>query len=116
MARTPVHPGEHLAEQLRELGLSASEPWRQLGVPTNRITIDRRRTARGHRRHRAPARALLRHEHGILAEPPGALRFDLCRLPHLELNAHPGMTQHVDQRIQADLVDLAAQHVVEARL
>ena len=38
MARTAIHPGEHLAEQLEELGLSAAELGRQLGVPTNRIT------------------------------------------------------------------------------
>jgi addiction module HigA family antidote len=38
MARTPIHPGEHLAEQLKELGMSAAELGRQLNVPTNRIT------------------------------------------------------------------------------
>ncbi len=38
MARTPIHPGEHLAEQLKELGMSAAEIGRQLNVPTNRIT------------------------------------------------------------------------------
>lgn len=38
MARTAIHPGEHLAEQLKELGLSAAELGRQLKVPTNRIT------------------------------------------------------------------------------
>ena len=38
MARTAIHPGEHLAEQLEALGLSAAELGRQLGVPTNRIT------------------------------------------------------------------------------
>ena len=38
MARTAIHPGEHLAEQLEELGLSAAELARQLKVPTNRIT------------------------------------------------------------------------------
>jgi|SRR6186713_97620 addiction module HigA family antidote len=38
MARTAIHPGEHLAEQLRELGMSAAELGRQLKVPTNRIT------------------------------------------------------------------------------
>ncbi|HEY9141331.1 MAG TPA: HigA family addiction module antitoxin [Bryobacteraceae bacterium] len=32
------HPGEHLAEELRELGMSAAELARKLGVPTNRIT------------------------------------------------------------------------------
>lgn len=38
MARTAIHPGEHLAEQLEELGMSAAELARQLKVPTNRIT------------------------------------------------------------------------------
>ena len=38
MARTPIHPGEHLAEELRELGLSAAELSRQIKVPVNRIT------------------------------------------------------------------------------
>ncbi len=33
-----IHPGEHLAEELRELHMSAAELARQLGVPTNRIT------------------------------------------------------------------------------
>ena len=38
MGRSAIHPGEHLAEQLGELGMSAAELGRQLGVPTNRIT------------------------------------------------------------------------------
>lgn len=38
MAITPIHPGEHLAEELRELRLSAAALARQLKVPTNRIT------------------------------------------------------------------------------
>lgn len=38
MARTAIHPGEHLAEQLAELGMSAAELGRRLEVPTNRIT------------------------------------------------------------------------------
>ncbi|HUG82077.1 MAG TPA: HigA family addiction module antitoxin [Bryobacterales bacterium] len=33
-----IHPGEHLAEELDELGMSASALARQLQVPTNRIT------------------------------------------------------------------------------
>jgi len=33
-----IHPGEHLAEELRELEMSAAELARQLKVPTNRIT------------------------------------------------------------------------------
>jgi len=38
MALTAIHPGEHLAEELKELGMSAAELARKLGVPTNRIT------------------------------------------------------------------------------
>ena len=38
MARTPIHPGEHLAEELNELGMSAAELARRLDVPVNRIT------------------------------------------------------------------------------
>jgi antitoxin HigA-1 len=38
MARTAIHPGEHLAEELETLDMSAAELGRQLRVPTNRIT------------------------------------------------------------------------------
>jgi addiction module HigA family antidote len=38
MARTPIHPGEHLAEELEELGMSAAELARQIDVPVNRVT------------------------------------------------------------------------------
>ena len=33
-----IHPGEHLAEELEALRMSAAELARQLKVPTNRIT------------------------------------------------------------------------------
>ena len=33
-----IHPGEHLAEELKALDMSAAELARQLDVPTNRIT------------------------------------------------------------------------------
>jgi addiction module HigA family antidote len=38
VAVTAIHPGEHLAEELKELGMSAAELARQLDVPTNRVT------------------------------------------------------------------------------
>ena len=38
MGRSAIHPGEHLAEQLEELDMSAAELARRLKVPTNRIT------------------------------------------------------------------------------
>jgi addiction module HigA family antidote len=33
-----IHPGEHLAEELRELKMSAAALARNLDVPTNRVT------------------------------------------------------------------------------
>ena len=33
-----IHPGEHLAEELKALHMSAAELARKLDVPTNRIT------------------------------------------------------------------------------
>ena len=38
MIPTAIHPGEHLAEELKELGMSAAELARKLDVPTNRVT------------------------------------------------------------------------------
>jgi addiction module HigA family antidote len=38
MARLAIHPGEHLAEELKTLGMSAAELARQMKVPTNRVT------------------------------------------------------------------------------
>jgi antitoxin HigA-1 len=38
MAPTAIHPGEHLAEELEALDMSAAELARKINVPTNRIT------------------------------------------------------------------------------
>jgi addiction module HigA family antidote len=38
MARTPTHPGEILADELEELGVSPTELSRQIRVPANRIS------------------------------------------------------------------------------
>ena len=38
MARTPIHPGEHLADELKALDMSAAALARALEVPTNRVT------------------------------------------------------------------------------
>ena len=38
MAIPAIHPGEHLAEELDALAMSAAELARKLGVPTNRVT------------------------------------------------------------------------------
>jgi antitoxin HigA-1 len=38
MARTATHPGEHLADELKALGMSAAALSRDINVPVNRIT------------------------------------------------------------------------------
>ena len=38
MATMAIHPGEHIAEELEVLDISAAELARRLSVPTNRIT------------------------------------------------------------------------------
>ena len=38
MVLTAIHPGEHLAEELKELKMSAAELARKINVPTNRVT------------------------------------------------------------------------------
>ncbi|TAD86637.1 MAG: addiction module antidote protein, HigA family [Alphaproteobacteria bacterium] len=38
MARPPIHPGEILANELQELGVTPTELSRQIQVPANRIT------------------------------------------------------------------------------
>ena len=38
MPRTPIHPGEILADELDEIKISAAELARTLGVPPNRIS------------------------------------------------------------------------------
>ena len=38
MAAIAIHPGEHLAEELKTLGMSAAELARKIDVPTNRVT------------------------------------------------------------------------------
>ena len=38
MARTPIHPGEILADELAELNIASAELARAIRVPPNRIT------------------------------------------------------------------------------
>ena len=38
MARTPIHPGEILADELNEIGISSAQLARTLRVPANRIS------------------------------------------------------------------------------
>ncbi|MGH7838326.1 MAG: HigA family addiction module antitoxin [Candidatus Binataceae bacterium] len=49
MAIMAIHPGEHLAEELKALNMSASELARKLEVPANRVTqiLNRTRAVTG---------------------------------------------------------------------
>src|SRR6202140_1519753 len=49
MTQTAIHPGEHLAEELKELSISAAELARKLDVPTNAVTgiLNRQRAVTG---------------------------------------------------------------------
>ncbi len=49
MARAAIHRGEHLAQELKELQMSAAELSRRLKVPTNRVTgiLNRQRAITG---------------------------------------------------------------------
>ena len=38
MGRPPIHPGEILADELAEVGVTPTELSRQINVPANRIT------------------------------------------------------------------------------
>lgn len=38
MRLVAIHPGEHLAEELKALNMSAAELARKIDVPTNRVT------------------------------------------------------------------------------
>ena len=64
MPRTAIHPGEHLAEELKALGLSASDFARRLDVPVNRITA----ILNGERRIDAVSALRLGHWFGTRAE------------------------------------------------
>ena len=64
MAVPAIHPGKHLAEELRELKMSAAELARQLRVPTNRITA----ILNGHRAVTGDTALRLAHFFGTSAE------------------------------------------------
>ena len=38
MSKPPIHPGQYLAEELKDIGVTPTELARQIGVPANRIS------------------------------------------------------------------------------
>ena len=74
MALTAIHPGEHLAEELEALDMSAAELARKIDVPTNRVTQILNGTRGYHGRYRPAPRSFLWHERAVLAQPTEPLR------------------------------------------
>ena len=70
----PIHPGEHLAEILDELGISPYRLARTIGVPPRRISDIRSRAPLRDGGYRAPHRTGPPHDAGVLAEPPANVR------------------------------------------
>jgi hypothetical protein len=69
MARTPIHPGEILADELEEIGLSAKKLADVIEVPPNRLYHCYRRKAEYHGGHRPASRAVLWDVGRLLDEP-----------------------------------------------
>jgi len=69
-----IHPGEHLAEEVKELGMSAAELAPRLEVPTNRVTeiLNGRRAITGDTALRLAH--FFETDRRILAQPPKPLR------------------------------------------
>jgi hypothetical protein len=68
MARTPIHPGEILADELEEIGLTAKKLADMLGVPPNRLY-----KAEHDGRYGSAPGSVFRHVGRFLDEPPERL-------------------------------------------
>jgi addiction module HigA family antidote len=77
MAFRPIHPGEHLAKELKEPGMSAAQLARNLAVLKNRVTsiLNRQRAITGETALRFGT--LLRDHSQVLAEPAEPVRYPL---------------------------------------
>ena len=103
MARTPIHPGEHLADELKALDMSAAALARALKVPTNRVTGIRR--SEPHRRgHRVPNRRRSSRTRCVLAgDRPSAFLRRLAPLGILTGDSGPRTAVYALRRGAAGL-------------
>jgi hypothetical protein len=67
MARTPIHPGEILADELAALGVTPTELSRQLAVPPKRMTQIIQGQAGDRRRYGLAPRPLVSDKRAVLA-------------------------------------------------
>ena len=76
----PIHPGEHLAEFLEELGISQYRLAKTIGVPPIRINAIIKQPTSNLRRHRAAHRPRSRNYPRLLAKPTANVRHRHCSL------------------------------------
>ena len=69
-----IHPGEILSDELAEIGVTASDLARAIGVPINRVTHNTEGPAGHHGGHGAQARSVVRLRPGDLDGPAEGLR------------------------------------------
>ena len=74
MARLIIHPGEHLADELQALGMSANELAKSIGGADEPDHRDHPRQARHLGGYGLAPRAVVRHRAGYLDEPAKKLR------------------------------------------
>jgi len=99
MARTPIHPGEILADELHELNISAAELGRILHVPTNRIT------------------QIIKGRRAITADTALRLGKWLGTGPELWLNLQKSYElRHAQQELESELKTIPRRKLTETRL
>ena len=92
MAVTAIHPGERLAEELKELGMSAAELARKLDVPTNRVAA----ILNGQRAITGDTALRLAHFFGTSAE----FWLNLQNFSDLEVTKRSGKVSEIDRQVQ----------------
>ena len=101
MAIPAIHPGEHLAEELKTLDMSAAALARQIQVPTNRIT-GILKGQRGITGDTGPSFGpLFRLQPGVLAESAKAPRTAAGRGKSRQ--SHPGAADSRHRRTRAGM-------------
>jgi len=103
MARSAIHPGEHLADAIGAIGITATQLARDLGVPANRIMA----ILQGQRASTADTALRLARYFGTSAAFWMNLQqlYDL-RLAELEIGE---ILEKIPQRDTAELADIAQQ-------
>src|SRR5258708_19794495 len=87
MALIAIHPGEHLAEELQELKMSAAELARKIALPHQPGYTNHERHAVYHGGYGSSSRSFLWYECSVLAQSPESLRSSNCSEEGREVNS-----------------------------